>query len=525
MYVLRNFTVENLFPETTRFSGYGDVACVPADESLIVWFYQVPIDINSRNFVEWIRTQSGKLAYVLNNLVDGQRLIICSLMNLFPIEIESMNMELNNEIFSFNSYSAALAEEHSEVAFVDVQPYFARYPEDEWINWRFYFISQMIVALSVAAGFYDWFSVKLQRIEIQRKKCLVFNLDNTIWSGILGEDGAHGVKMDGDYPGNAFAYFQNGLIELSKDGIILAVCSKNNEEDVMEVWNNNPYLKLNPDYISAYRINWRNKADNIRQIAQELNIGLDSIVFIDDNPSERELVRTELPMVEVPDFPKRAYNLMKFYKELVDNYFGACKLTPEDTLKTAQYAANRMRTAELNRFADLDEFIKSLDIHLIIEPVNNYNISRLAQLANKTNQFNLTTQRYTAADLQQFANQGHKVLGLSVQDRFGDYGITGLAIVKLNGPEADIDTLLLSCRILGKGIEDAFFSAIVNILHSEWIFKLKAKYIPTLKNKLAADFYSHNGMTLMEKTAEGKRFMLVINEPFSVSSSYKITCK
>lgn len=193
---------------------------------------------------------------------------------------------------------------------------------------------------------------------------------------------------------------------LAKSGVILTICSKNNEEDVKELWEKNPFIKIGPRQIAAYRINWNNKADNIRELAKELNIGLDSMVFVDDNPTERELVRQQLPMVFVPEFPKRPYELMNFYRKLVDEYFQTYKFTSEDFYKTEQYKANARRASEQARFTDLSAFIKSLDIHIDVIAANEFNVPRIAQMTQKTNQFNLTTHRYTEADINTFIEMG-----------------------------------------------------------------------------------------------------------------------
>lgn len=204
--------------------------------------------------------------------------------------------------------------------------------------------SQMGINPKLASDFSCWFEDRLREISLCRKKCLVLDLDNTLWGGVLGEDGIDGIKIGGDYPGKAFLYFQEGLLELAKRGVILTICSKNNERDVLDLWEKNPFVLLRKEHFSAWRINWRNKADNIRELSEELNIGLDSLVFVDDNPTERELVRQMLPMVEVPEFPKQSYMLPDFLISLSDRYFRVYSVTEEDRRKTEQYKANASRT-------------------------------------------------------------------------------------------------------------------------------------------------------------------------------------
>lgn len=342
---------------------------------------------------------------------------------------------------------------------------------------------------------------------------------------MLGEDGISGVKMSGDYPGNAFQYFQEALLSLSKSGVILTLCSKNNEDDVKELWEKNPFVKIRPEHIAAYRINWNNKADNIRELAKELNIGMDSMVFVDDNPTERELVRQQLPMVEVPEFPKRSYELMEFYKHLVNEYFQIYQLTTEDLSKTEQYKMNALRASEAAKFTDLTDYIKSLNIHIDIIKADEFNIPRIAQMTQKTNQFNLTTRRYSESDINNFILNGDLVYCISVKDKFGDNGITGAIIINRKGDIAEIDTFLLSCRILGKNIEEAFIISMLEILFEKGISTVCASYIPTLKNSQVENFYERVGFALISKEDNGKKYKITNIPKLEVSKLYTITIK
>ena len=359
---------------------------------------------------------------------------------------------------------------------------------------------------------------------MRRKKCLVLDLDNTLWGGILGEDGVDGIQIGGDYPGKAYSYWQRALLQLSRMGVILAVCSKNNEADVLEAWEKNPHMVLRREHFSATRINWQDKATNISDIAAELNIGLDSMVFLDDNPAERELVKQMLPQVEVPDFPAKPYLLMPFFKQLVDKYFRIYSVTKEDLAKTEQYRSNALRRAEQSRFADLDQFLYSLDMQLDIAPADEHNLPRIAQMTQKTNQFNLTTRRYTEADVQQRLDQGWHVYCVGVSDRFGDNGITGAIFLQpVSDEEVNIDSLLLSCRILGKGIEDAFVKTVLNLMRLDGYRKLSADYIPTAKNGQTADFYDRLGMTCVSEDKQGvKHYVMPLKGVFEINNCYNI---
>jgi FkbH-like protein len=249
---------------------------------------------------------------------------------------------------------------------------------------------------------------------------LVLDLDNTLWGGILGEDGIEGIQMSGDYPGKAYHLWQEGLLELKNQGVILAICSKNNENDVLEVWKNRTDIVLKKDDFVTYRINWLDKATNIKSIANELNIGLDSFVFIDDNPTERELIKQQLPDVVVPEWVSQPYELPVLLKNIVENYFTVYTITDEDRQKTNQYKLKAEREELQSQFSNLDDFIRSLNIELSIEPINDVTIVRAAQMTQKTNQFNLTTRRYTESDIRLILSDGGLGWTLSVKDKFGD---------------------------------------------------------------------------------------------------------
>lgn len=521
MFVFRNYTVENLFDESVSFSGYDDISDIP-ESDCYVWFYIAPVSAPDEHTVAEINGIADKLRMVSESIPGSSPFYIFSLERLCPITVCDSNREIPDAISSVNQTAWEIASGRSNVRVVDFGEFLMQHSPSTWINWKFYFLSQMIINPVIAPAFKEWWAGKIAQFTNARKKCLVLDLDNTLWNGVLGEDGVSGIKMSGDYPGNAFMYFQEGLVTLANSGVIITVCSKNNEADVKELWEKNPFVKLGPKYIAAYRINWQNKADNIRELAKELNIGLDSIVFVDDNPTERELIRQQLPMVAVPEFPKRPYGLMEFYASLVNDYFRAYRLTNEDLAKTEQYKANARRANEQTKYADLTDFIRSLDIHIDIAKANEFNVPRIAQMTQKTNQFNLTTHRYTEADINSFIANGDSVYCISVSDKFGDNGITGEIIIKHNGDEAEIDTLLLSCRILGKDIEKAFVKVMLNLLNQNGIAKVKARYIQTAKNAQVANFYDKLGFNLVSEDAGEKQYELNLAKAVEIPDYYTI---
>lgn len=522
IFVFRNQTIERFFPRNYAFSGYDDISVIPDWANWYVWFYQVPIRYDQTMLANEVDGYVQKLGLVMSEVDAVKTVVAMTMERLYSVPFTDDDHRLRSAVDRYNASLYALAEQYPNLKVIDFSEFSRRYPSTELIDWKFYFLSQMGLNPKLAKDFKTWFVRKMEGISLKRKKCLVLDLDNTLWGGVLGEEGISGIQMGGDYPGKAFMYFQEALLELNRNGIILTVCSKNNEQDVLDVWEKNPFLILKKEHFAAWRINWNDKATNISEMAKELNIGLDSMVFVDDSPTERELVRQMLPMVEVPDFPSQPYELPVFFKKLVEDYFKVYSITDEDRVKTEQYKANASRIREQGRFTDFTEFLRSLDIHLTIERANDFNIPRIAQMTQKTNQFNLTTRRYTDADIRRFQQKGWMIWCLSVSDKFGDSGITGCIIV--NGYE--IDTLLLSCRVLGKGIEFAFVKTVLGLLRKEGICDISACYLPTTKNSQVADFYTKCGFSLVSEKDGVKRYrMSLADAELRVENYYHINSK
>lgn len=524
-FVFRNNTLENILGTSLySYSGYDDISFIPQDVKGYIWFYQVPYKSNLASLSEEIGSYRTKLQLIAQQIPSDKLFVILSLENLFNLHFIDGDFELKREIEFFNEEARTLASMSNNVRFIDFSAFLADYKQKELIDWKYFFISQLPFSPKLARPFQKWVSKQLDQIQLKRKKCLVLDLDNTLWGGILGEDGINGIKIGGDYPGKSFLFFQEALGELTKYGIILSICSKNNEQDVFEAWEKNPFIYLKQNFISAYRINWQNKADNIIELAEELNIGLDSIVFIDDNPSERELVKQRLPMVEVPDFPLHPYELPLFFKQIVDEYFRVYHITDEDKQKTNQYKQNAIRRQASKGFSDIKDFIASLDIQINIEAVNEFNISRISQMTQKTNQFNLTTKRYSETDIKGFVDSDWNIYCISVKDKFGDNGITGAIFFKGTGDILQIDSFLLSCRILGKGIENAFLKYMLNYFKSNGYKKVISDYYPTQKNSQVIDFYEKNGFLLNQEDLLGnKSYELELeNNKFEIEDYYQI---
>lgn len=523
-FVFRNNTVERFFGKDYVFSGYDDISNVPQDTDGYVWWYQVPVKFEQRVLADEIRGYAQKLDFVLGQIDEKKPFIVLTMDILYAVPFTDDDYQLQSAVAEYNNALYAVEARRKNVKVIDITEFTRKYNASELFDWKFYFISQMGMNPKLNKDFKAWWDRRLNSISLKRKKCLVLDLDNTLWGGVLGEDGIEGIKIGGDYPGKAFLYWQDALLELSKSGVILTICSKNNEQDVLDAWEKNPFMILKKEHFAAYRINWTDKATNIKELATELNIGLDSFVFVDDNPTERELIRQMLPMVEVPEFPAQPYELMPFFKQLVEDYFKVYSVTDEDKKKTEQYKQNAARAQAQASFADFDSFLESLDIQITIESANEFNIQRIAQMTQKTNQFNLTTHRYTDADVRGFIEKGWKIWCMSVADKFGDNGITGAIMVT---PEGAIDTFLLSCRILGKGIEMAFVKTVISLLSSDGFEILTASYLPTAKNVQVKDFWEKAGFACTQENEDGSKSysLLLPDADVEIKEYYRITVK
>lgn len=356
------------------------------------------------------------------------------------------------------------------------------------------------------------------------KKCVVVDLDNTLWGGIAGEDGLEGVKLGHDYPGNCYLAFQKGLLKLYDRGIILAVNSKNNESDALEIIDQHPYMALRRKHFAALRINWADKATNMLALAAEINIDLDSMIFIDDNPAECELVRSRLPEVATVRLPDKPYLIPAFIEVLpgIENI----RLTEEDRKKGAMYKAQAERKTFEESFGTLDDFLVGLGVEVAFEPASGFSLTRIAQLTQKTNQMNLTTRRYTEAHIQAFMQDPNAaVFSVASKDRFGDNGIVGVFILKFNDGTCLIDTFLLSCRVIGRKIEDAMAAFIADVARQKGARRLVGEYFPTAKNKPASGMYLKLGFSRIgDGRFEAELEQRTFNYPVHVKMNRTMAC-
>ena len=335
------------------------------------------------------------------------------------------------------------------------------------------------------------------------KKALILDCDNTLWGGIVGEVGPEGIQLDPhNFPGRAFYDFQRSVVRLAQSGVMVALCSKNNEEDVLAVLDGHPDCLLRRDHLVGWRINWRDKEQNIAELVRELNVGMDTVVFVDDSPTECARVGQLLPGITVRQVPAQIFDLSTLLE--AEGLFDNIDATEEDRSRAGMYQAESRRREIAATFSSVEDFLASLQLAASIRRYgigDSQALARVAQLTRKTNQFTLTTRRYSDAEVTSLAGDPNVlVLGMSVTDRFGDFGLTGVAIARVEERTAHIDSFLMSCRILGRDLERQLAATTLATLRDRWsVESVTADYIPTPKNGQVADFWDKLGFQVCDR--------------------------
>lgn len=381
----------------------------------------------------------------------------------------------------------------SNVSIVDCERLASNFGKRRWFDDKYWHVAKQAVSLEAMPLLAEHTAAVLAADLGLGKKCLVLDLDNTLWGGVIGEDGLAGIRLgQGSPEGEAFIAFQRYILELKNRGVILAVCSKNNEADAREPFEKHPDMQIKLDDIAIFIANWERKSDNIRKIAQALNIGLDALVFVDDNPAEREVIRQFVPEVEVVTLPQDPMHYTRALAECM--FFETSSFTAEDAAKTEQYRA-RAQVLQLEASAtSIEEFYRSLQMQAVVQPFDELHLPRIVQLIGKTNQFNLTTRRHSMQTVRQFMADPNCVhLYLKLRDRFADHGLVSLLIAHRLDDVLDIDTWLMSCRVIGRTVEAELLSHLCVAAQRMGCTHLRGTYIPTAKNQMVRDIYPRFG--------------------------------
>lgn len=389
----------------------------------------------------------------------------------------------------------------------------------QWFDSRYWHSSKQAVALaSLPLLARHTAAVLAARLGLS-KKCLVLDLDNTLWGGVIGEDGISGIRIGHGAEGEAFSDFHDYILQLKNKGVILAVCSKNDDAVAREPFEKHEGMKLRVSDFAIFVANWRTKPENLRYIASTLNIGLDSLVFVDDNPMERAAVRSALPEIEVIALPEDPSG----YAQALASYpmFETCSFTAEDARRSEQYAAKAAIAAEAQSATSIEDFYRGLHMKAVVQPITEETLPRISQLVGKTNQFNLTTRRHSLEQLRAFSTDPRCVhFSLKLSDRFADHGLVALMIAFQDGETLNIDTWLMSCRVIGRTVEAEMLKRLCQEASARGCSLIRGEYIATAKNNLVKDLYESFCFHLLDETEGVTRWEYNLKNQPAIDNSF-----
>jgi len=414
--------------------------------------------------------------------------------------IEDLNRKLSNNVAKSNS-----------VYVYDFNRFILQYGENNIFDSKQFFFGDMKISLDYIPHLSNDLMKYVTAHLGLSKKCIVLDLDNTLWGGVIGEDGFNGIMLGPEPPGNTYVEFQRVLLSLFQRGIILTINSKNNKDDVLKVIEEHPYMILKKEHFASMRINWNDKVSNIKEIANELNIGADSMVFFDDDPVNREFMKLNMPQILTVDLPLDSSQYAEILKQMTE--FDVLNITAEDAKRGKMYVEQQKRNNLEQATPNLESFLKNLELKILIKDSNEFTIPRISQLTLKTNQFNLTTKRYQESDIKKISDNDEYIVGCAqVEDKFGDNGITGVFIInKINSKEWFIDTFLLSCRVMGREVEKAILGHIINLAKEHNVELIKTQFLSSQKNKPIEDFLPNCGFK-----KDGDYWYYTLKTPFII---------
>lgn len=548
--VLRQLTVEGidtlikhyLYPQQIRplieFGGYGtmaqdvlapDGAVARTDPDLIVLAFALEELDPNYGAPGWLYDAARtELADLFELLVNKTRATI-AVHNFIPpqwpekgLVIDAQGHDLAAQVGELNRFIVETVRTNApRFVLMDWDRYLRRLGTDAALDAR----GRYLWRAPFRRPFLDAWAQQLSRVVCalkgRAKKVLVLDCDNTLWGGLVGEDGLDGIQLDGhQYPGRVFVDFQTTVLHLAERGVMVTLCSKNNEADVFEVLDKHPWSRIKRSHLAGWRINWDDKASNIAELAEELNLSLDSFVFIDDNPVECGLVMQMLPQVTVLQVPKKLHELPPLL--LRDGLFDTLRFTEEDKKRAQLYQGESQRKSARSTFGSIDTYLQSLQTVAVIKRASPDMIPRIAQLTQKTNQFNLTTRRYSEQDIEVFtADPDAAVYSLTVRDRFGALGLVGALIVRMHGATARVDTFLMSCRALGRRLEEAMVGyCLAEVGAARSVARWEAEYIPTAKNAQVADFWPRMGFAELDVVDGRKLYTRAADVPIGSTATF-----
>lgn len=461
----------------------------------------------------------NELGMILHNLAT----VPCVLFNAFCANTITISPLRNNRFAELanrlNRFVTANKADNTHIVYIE--NIITKIGVEKAYDMKLYNLSKTLYTVGFWKEYTYLVSPILLKITGKIKKAIIFDCDNTLWKGILGEDGYDNIDMSAQSKVGIFYHnVQNMAVWMSKHGVLIGLCSKNNPEDVAEVIAKHKDMALREEHVVISEVNWNDKASNLRRIAEVLNIGLDSIVFIDDSDFEINLIREQLPQVFCMQVPKTIYDYPAKLADIINTYFFFSN-SKADLDKTNQYKQQAQRNQQKNKFSDITDYLKSLEMEVVFGIDKSEEAERVAQLTQKTNQLNLCTNRYTQSQIEDIKDsEVESYLSLSVSDIFGDSGLTGVAIVEYRGNRGKINDFLISCRIMGRNIEFVFMDYIIDFLKQQGCNTIEACYSPTQKNKPVSDFYDKCGFLMVSEHNGEKTYILNANEYNHQNISY-----
>jgi FkbH-like protein len=545
--VLRNFTIEPMIPvikgEAVRlglapdvyvadFDAIAESVMTPSSQLythkphiiLLAQWAETVSPLLMTKFLTLSKEQvDGEVTRIVDTMENWLRAIRSNcdapvLVNNFPLpnivtlgilDYQSESHQIHT-VLILNNALLKMSKNFSDVYWVDTLSLFARVGYATAVDERNWQAARAPISKHALLPLGLEYAKFIRALRGKTRKCLVLDCDNTLWGGVVGEDGLDGIKLGNTHPGSSYVAFQQECLNLYNRGVILALCSKNNEADVFEVFKKHPDSVLKEHHFASWQINWDDKATNLTRIAEELNIGIDSLVFVDDSPFECDWIRKQLPQVEVVNLTKETYNYRK--ELMLSGYFDSLTFSSEDKKRSQMYVSDNQRKQLLKTASSFEDYLNGLDLQASIGRPDKSDVPRISQLTQKTNQFNVTTRRYTVGDIERFmASDDAEVFFLKLSDRVSDLGLIGVAIVQYKNDFADIDSLMMSCRALGRGAEETLLSLIYKRAKHRGCIKLVGTYLKSKKNALVYDFYLKYDFKLVEESPEGTKWEQTID--------------
>jgi FkbH-like protein len=447
-----------------------------------------------RSIVDGLRPSVGA-AILVQTVVPPVEALFGSLDQRVAGSPAAMVARLNTRIAAFAADTG--------LAVVDIARLAGWIGLEAWDAPRHWHASKLPFAPHLIPAYADVVARTLGAVMGRSRKCLVLDLDNTLWGGVIGDDGVAGIKLgQGSADGEAFLAIQQMALALRNRGVVLAVCSKNEDDAARSPFRDHAEMVLKENHVAVFQANWVDKAANLKAIAETLNIGVDALVFLDDNPAERDQIRRELPMVAVPELP--ADPALYPRTLMAAGYFEAVAFSDEDRSRAEAYQANAERAALAGSASNMGDYLRSLDMTCRIRRFDATGRARISQLTNKSNQYNLTTRRYSEAQIAAVeADPSRYAVQVNLADRFGDNGMISVVIAGPSGPDDwEVDTWLMSCRVLNRRVEEAVLASLAAAARAAGARRLVGRYLPTAKNRMVADHYGKLGFTLVEGSPE-----------------------